>query len=122
MQTAYMRWSTWRLKLCFEKIMQNRLRRMRWRKDAITRQILDEQEGGDDADPLFPLFAEFFMVQVKIQGNVFEQTRTRHEGEEMQTGKRDGVYNGVINVSKLQSTTVGIPVSVGAAPQVEKWA
>ena len=44
--------------MVFDKIKENRLRRRRWRKDAITRQIIDEEEGGEDA--------EFFMVQVKI--------------------------------------------------------
>ena len=51
-------WTRYRLKSCLMAIRNNRLRRRKWRKDPITRQIVDEEEGGDDA--------EFFMVQVKI--------------------------------------------------------
>ena len=49
------------MKLCYDKLKQNTAYRKRWREDAITRQMLDEEEGGEEA--------EFFMVQVKIKGN-----------------------------------------------------
>ena len=61
------------------------------------------------------------MVQVKIQGNVYEQGRSRRDEDEIEAVSGNNEYKCMINVSKLQSTTVGIPTHVGAAPQVEKW-
>lgn len=48
-----------RVKCCWRKLRDNVARRKAMKKDAITRQLLDEEPGND----------EFFSVQVRMQGS-----------------------------------------------------